>query len=169
MPSNKILAKKQAQVAELTEKIKNAPGGVFVDYKGINAEDDTKLRKELREAGADYFVVKNTLLKLALDGAGISGAEDYLKGSTAIALGTDVITAPKILYTYQQEAAKKNKTYSIKAGFIDGKIADKALVEEYAQLPSKEVLLSKLLFLLQSPMQRLAIGLSEVAKQKESA
>ena len=80
MPSESVLAQKQQFVADLAEKLKNAAGGVLVDYKGITVEDDTKLRKELREAGIDYFVVKNKLLKRACEAAGIEGLDDVLVG-----------------------------------------------------------------------------------------
>lgn len=165
MPSDKVLQLKEAFVDELAEKLKNSACGVLVDYKGINVASDTKLRKELREAGVDYFVVKNTLLKRALEKAGLPGLDEHLEGTTAIGLAKeDIIIAPKILYK-QVEASKG--AFRIKAGFIDGAITDEATIVEYAKLPSKEVLVSKLLFMLQSPMQRMAIAISEIAKKNE--
>ena len=165
MASEKILQQKQAYVDELAKKLENAAGGVIVDYKGISVADDTKLRKELREAGVDYFVVKNTLLRRAAEKAGITGIEEHLEGTTAIALHeSDIISAPKILFK-QSEASGDN--FNIKIGFIGKEAISVAEVEEYAKLPSKEVLISKLLFMLQSPMQRLAIAASEIAKKKE--
>ena len=153
MPSESVLAKKQQFVADLAEKLKNAAAGVLVDYKGITVEDDTKLRKELREAGVDYFVVKNKLLKRACDIAGLEGLDDVLSGTTAIAISTeDIIVAPKILH---------------KTGFVDGKVISKEEVEEYAKLPSKETLLSQLVFMLQSPIQRFAIAINEIAKKND--
>src|SRR5690625_4060992 len=85
MPSEKILTAKQAYVAELKEKIANSVAGVVVDYKGINVADDTKLRKELREAGVEYFVVKNTMLRLAISGTELEGMNEVLEGTTALA------------------------------------------------------------------------------------
>ncbi len=165
MPSKSILEQKQAYVAELAEKLKAAAGGVLVDYKGISVEDDTKLRKELRENGVDYFVVKNTLLKRAAEAAGIEGLEPALSGTTAIALHTeDIIVAPKLLY---KKAEKSDGKFAIKLGFIDGKVISKEEVEEYAKLPSKETLLSQLVFMLQSPIQRVAIAINEIAKKNE--
>ena len=165
MPSKSILEQKQAYVAELAEKLKAAAGGVLVDYKGISVEDDTKLRKELRENGVDYFVVKNTLLKRAAEVAGIEGLEPALSGTTAIALHTeDIIVAPKLLY---KKAEKSDGKFAIKLGFIDGKVISKEEVEEYAKLPSKETLLSQLVFMLQSPIQRVAIAINEIAKKNE--
>ena len=168
MPSESVIAKKQQFVEELTEKLKNAAGGVLVDYKGITVEDDTKLRKELRENGVDYFVVKNTLLKRALNAAGIEGLDSALEGTTAIALSNDdIIIAPKVL---NKKAEDSKGQFSIKLGFVDGKAISKEEVEAYAKLPSKETLLSQLVFMLQSPIQRLAIAISEIEKQQgESA
>lgn len=168
MPSESVLAKKQQFVEELTEKLKGAAGGVLVDYKGITVEDDTKLRKELRENGVDYFVVKNTLLKRACKAAGIEGLDSALEGTTAIALSSDdIIIAPKIL---NKKAEDSKGAFAIKLGFVDGKAISKEEVEAYAKLPSKETLLSQLVFMLQSPIQRLAIAISEIEKkQGESA
>jgi len=165
MPSQSILEQKQAFVAELADKLKAAAGGVLVDYKGISVEDDTKLRKELREAGVDYFVVKNTLLKRAADIAGIEGLEPALSGTTALALhNEDIIVAPKVL---NKKAEASDGKFAIKLGFIDGKAISKEEVEKYAKLPSKETLLSQLVFMLQSPIQRVAIAINEIAKKNE--
>ena len=165
MPSQKVLESKQQFVADLAEKIKNSACGVIVDYKGINVADDTILRKNLREAGVDYFVVKNTLLKRAAEIAGLDGLDAHLEGSTALALSKeDIIIAPKLLYK-QVEAS--NGKFDIKVGFIDGKAITKEEVVEYAKLPNKETLVAKLLFVLQSPVQKLAIAASEIAKKNE--
>lgn len=166
MASEKILQSKQQYVDELAAKLEKAAGGVIVDYRGITVAEDTVLRKELREAGVEYFVVKNTLLKRAAEKAGINGLAEHLEGTTAIAISEDdIIAGPKILFK-QVEASKG--AFSIKVGFIGKEAISAAVVEEYAKLPSKETLVSKLLFMLQSPMQRLAIAASEIAKKKES-
>ena len=165
MPSQKILESKQKFVEELAEKLKNSACGVIVDYKGINVADDTAMRKSLREADVDYFVVKNSLLKRAAEKAGLEGLDAHLEGTTAIALSKeDIIIAPKLIYK-QVEASKG--TFSIKVGFIDGKAITAEEVTEYAKLPDKNTLVSKLLFVLQSPMQKLAIAASEIAKKNE--
>ncbi len=165
MPSESVLAQKQKFVDDLAEKLKSAAGGVLVDYKGISVEDDTKLRKDLRENGVDYFVVKNTLLKRAAEKAGIDGLEPALSGTTAIAISNeDIIIAPKLLY---KKAESSDGKFSIKLGFVDGKAISKEEVEAYAKLPSKETLLSQLVFMLQSPMQRLAIAINEIAKKND--
>ena len=168
MPSALVLEQKKQIVADLTEQLQNSVAGVVVDYKGINVADDTKLRKELRENGVDYFVVKNTLLKRALNAAGIEGLDSALEGTTAIALSNDdIIVAPKVL---NKKAEDSKGQFTIKLGFVDGKAISKEEVEAYAKLPSKETLLSQLVFMLQSPIQRLAIAISEIEKkQGESA
>ena len=165
MPSQSILEQKQAYVADLAEKLKAAAGGVLVDYKGISVEDDTKLRKELRESGVEYFVVKNTLLKRAAEIAGIDGLEPALSGTTALALhAEDIIVAPKLL---NKKAEASDGKFAIKLGFVDGQVISKEEVEKYAKLPSKETLLSQLVFMLQSPIQRVAIAINEIAKKNE--
>ena len=165
MPSQKVLESKQQFVSELADKLKSSACGVLVDYKGINVADDTMLRKSLREAGVDYFVVKNTLLKRAAEQAGIEGLDAHLEGTTALALTKeDIIIAPKLLYK-QVEASKG--AYSIKVGFIDGQTITAEEVTEYAKLPDKDTLVAKLLFVLQSPIQKLAIAASEIAKKNE--
>ncbi len=164
MPSESVLAQKQQFVSELTEKLKKAAGGVIVDYKGITVEEDTALRKELRENNVDYFVVKNTLLRRAAEAAGIEGLEPALSGTTAIALSDeDIVVAPKIL---NKKSEDSKGAFAIKLGFVDGKVITKEEVEVYAKLPSKETLLSQLVFMLQSPMQRLAIAISEIEKKQ---
>lgn len=164
MPSESVLAQKQQFVSELTEKLKKAAGGVIVDYKGITVEEDTALRKELRENNVDYFVVKNTLLRRAAEAAGIEGLEPALTGTTAIALSDeDIVVAPKIL---NKKSEDSKGAFAIKLGFVDGKVITKEEVEVYAKLPSKDTLLSQLVFMLQSPMQRLAIAISEIEKKQ---
>lgn len=157
MPSAKVLEQKQQQVSALTESFKKANVGVLVDYKGITVDKDTKLRKQLREAGCEYKVVKNTLLRLAFKEAGIEGLDEHLNGTTAIAYSENgYADAPKILSDY----AKDNDTFQIKAGFIDGDAADASSIEALAKLPSKEVLISQVLAGFNSPIQGLANVLS---------
>lgn len=166
MPSTKILKAKEKYVEELSQKLKESACGVITNYKSINVADDTMLRKSMREAGVDYFVVKNSLLSRACEKAGITGLDEHFHEETALALSKDdIIIAPKLVYG---QVDKSKGAYKIKAGFIEGKAVDAGVITEYAQLPSKEVLVSKLLFMLQSPMQRLAIAASEIAKKGES-
>lgn len=177
MPSQKILEQKQAQVAALTETLKGSVAGVIVSYKGINVEDDTKLRKSLREAGCKYQVVKNSLLSRALKEAGIDGLDNVLEGTTAVAINeSDYTAGAKILTEY----AKKSESFKVKAGYIDGAAVDAASVTALAELPSKEVLIATVLGTLNAPIQGLAnvlqgtirglaIALNAVCEQKAAA
>lgn len=161
MPSEKVLLSKKKKVAELTEKLKSSCAGVLVDYKGINANADTVLRRELREVNVEYKVVKNTLLRLSLKDANISNLSALLEGSTAIAISeNDHIAASKVLCKF----AKDNEFFTIKAGFIDGKMIDACVVHELANMPSKDVLISKLLGSLNSPITGLAMVLNGTLK-----
>ena len=167
MPSQKVLESKQQFVNDLADKLKNAACGVLVDYKGINVADDTVLRKSLREAGVEYFVVKNTLLRRAAEAVGIEGLDEHLEGTTALALAKDdIITAPKLLYK-QVEASKG--AFSIKVGFVEGKAITAEEVIEYAKLPDKDTLVAKFLYVLQAPIQKLAIAASEIAKKNDES
>lgn len=149
MPSEKILEQKKQVVAALTESLKSACTGVVVNYKGITVAEDTKLRKELREAGDDYMVVKNTLLRLALKDAGIDGLDHVLEGTTAIAISKDnYVSGAKILAKF----AETNKKFEIKAGFVDGGAISVDGVKELASLPPKEVLIAKALGGLNAPI-----------------
>lgn len=163
MPSEKILSQKQAYVKELEEKLKNSVAGVVVDYKGISVADDTKLRRELREAGVEYTVVKNTMLRFAIAGLGYTEMEKVLEGSTAIAISKeDPIAVAKILGKYAE--ASKGK-FSIKAGYMDGKEMDVAGVEELSKLPGKQELLSMLCSALQGNIRGLAVALNAIAEK----
>ena len=163
MPSEKILSAKKEQVAQLKEKISAAVAGVVVDYQGISVADDTKLRKELREAGVEYMVVKNTLLRFALEGTGFEGLDNVLEGSTAIAVSAeDPIAAAKILAKY---ADNKDTKFDIKAGFMDGQVMNKDEVLAIAKLPGKEGLLSMLLSALTGNIRGLAVALNAIAEK----
>ena len=153
MPSVKVLEEKKQMVADLTNKLKNATAGVLVDYQGINVEQDTKLRTELREAGVDYFVFKNTLTRLAVKECGFEELLPVLVKMTAIAVSdTDPVAPAKILASY----ADKIPTFNIKAGFVDGAVIDVQGVNRLATMPSKEELIAKVLGTLQSPASGLA-------------
>lgn len=164
MPSAKILESKQARVEALTEMLKNATAGVIVDYKGITVEEDTKLRKELREAGVNYFVEKNSMLRFAAKNAGLEGLTEVLKGTSAIALTDGDETAPaRILGKFAEEAKEK---FNLKAGFIGEEIYDEKGVTALSKIPSRETLLAQLLGSLQAPMQNLAATLQALVDKK---
>ena len=149
----KVLEQKKQIVADLTEELKAACAGVVVDYKGTSVSDDTALRKELREAGVHYFVVKNTLLGRAAEEAGLGEMKSVLEGTTAIAISTDDYTAAaRILKKF----ADAHENFSIKCGFLDGAVVDTATVESLAKLPSREVLLATVLGAFQAPIAAFA-------------
>lgn len=175
MASEKMIAKKQQAVETLTEQLKNSVAGVLVDYKGINVENDTKLRKELREAGIEYTVVKNSLLTRACDIAGFEGLKSCLTGTTALALSKeDPVVAAKILAKYTGK--ESSDPFQLKAGFVDGDVLDAAGVLALSKLPSKEELIAKMLGSMNAPisglvnvlnanLRGLAIVISEIAKK----
>ncbi len=165
LPSAKVLEEKKAVVAELTEKLQNACVGIVVDYKGIDVATDTAMRKELREAGVDYFVAKNTLLRRAAEGASLSELNASFEGTTSVALSTDDYTAvAKIISKYADD---KETNFNIKNAFIDGAIASKEEIARLAKLPSREGMLAQLAGGLNNIIAGLAIALNAVKEKNE--
>lgn len=154
---------KEAKVAEIKEKLERAQGIVLSTYQGLNVEEDTQLRKALREAGVEYRVYKNTLVTLAAKELGIEGLEQYLEGPVSIALGYDDPTAPARVLN---EFAKTHKKLELKAGVVDGQLYGEAQIKEIASIPSKEVLIAKLLGSFRAPLSNLVYLLDAIAKQK---
>ena len=166
MPNAKVLEQKQKIVEELKGKIDAAVTGILVDYRGINVADDTALRKELRENGVDYFVVKNTLLSRAIEGTDLEGMKSVLEGTTAIALSNEDYAAPaRILSKF----ADKSETFNIKAGFIDGAIADLDTIGAIAKLPSREVLLATVVGAFQAPIAAFARAVQAIVDKNGEA
>jgi len=166
MPSKVILEQKQKVVAELAEQIKNSVAGVLVNYQGITVEDDTKMRKALREAGVKYMVVKNTLTGRACEEAGYGEMKQHLNGMTAIAISANDAVAPaKVLKEY----AEKVESFKILAGYLDGAVIDEKTVMDLAAIPSKETLIAKFLGSIQSPLYGLAYALQAIVDQKSEA
>ena len=165
MPNASVLEKKQQQVAELAEKISGAVTGVVVDYKGITVADDTALRKELRENGVEYFVVKNTILSRAI-GTSVEGMKSVLEGTTALALSKeDYTAAARILCKF----AEGHDNFKVKSGFLDGEVADIATIESLAKLPTKEVLLATVCSAFQAPIAAFARVLQAIVDKDETA
>ncbi len=159
MPSTQVLESKKQIVADLTERMQNATAGVIVTYQGITVENDTALRAELRKAGVEYSVIKNTLIKRACENVGYTELTGVLEGMSAIATSeNDPVAAAKILKKY----ADKVESFEVKAGFVDGKVLDAAGVNNLAELPSKEILIGKILGSLQSSLYGLAHVLQAV-------
>lgn len=170
---------KQAIVAELKEKLIAAKGMVLTSYSGLTVAQDTKLRSKLREAGVEYRVVKNTMTRIAAREAEIEGLEQYLEGTTAIAMSTEDAVAPaKVISDFIKE--NKLEALTIKAGMVEGKVIDADNVKALASLPSREVLIAKALGSMQAPIsgfvnvlqgtiRNVVYALEAVRKQKESA
>ncbi|MBE6953007.1 MAG: 50S ribosomal protein L10 [Ruminococcaceae bacterium] len=164
MPTNKVLAEKQAVVDALTERLQNAQAGVLCEYKGITVEADTALRRELREAGVTYTVVKNTLLRRAANNCGYGELDSVLHGTTALATSDSDLTAPARIIA---EYVKKSKSqFAIKAGILEGKVIDIATVEKLATLPNRETLLSMLLSALTGNLRGLAVAINAIVEKE---
>ncbi len=161
---SKAIEQKKVLVEEITEKLKNSVTTVIVDYRGLNVSAITELRKQLREAGVEFKVYKNTLTRRAAEAAGLEGLTEVLTGPNAIAFSTEDAVAPaKIINNF----AKENEALEIKAGIIEGTIATADDIKALAELPSREGLLSMLLSVLQAPMRNFALAVKAVADQKE--
>ena len=164
MPSNKVLKAKQQVVVELAEKMNRANSGVLVNYCGITVEEDTALRKQMREANVEYSVVKNTLLNFAVKDTDLSGLCPYLEGPTALAIGIDDPIAPIRIVS---EFIEKNKKLEIKTGFFEGRMLEQAEIEKIAKLPSKETLLARAFGGLKAPISAFARVINQIKEQKE--
>lgn len=164
MPNAKVLSEKQAIVAELTEKIQKATAGVIVDYKGITVEEDTALRKECREGGVDYAVVKNTLLRFAFNNVGLNELDDQLNGATSLAVCMDDPVAPARVIA--EFAKKLNGKFEIKGGFMDGKVVSLETVNALAAIPALPVLQAQVLGTMLAPISALACVLKQIAEKQ---
>ena len=152
-------------VKQLTEKLKDAKAMVLVDYRGINVNEDTELRRKARETGIDYFVAKNRLVKIALQEVGVeANFDDLLEGTTSFALGyEDGIAPSKSVYDFGKTLKDK---FVIKGGMLDGARVDAATIESLAKLPSREEMLGQVAYGLMSPIRMLAVALSNLSEQK---
>ena len=154
---------KEQKVAEIKEKLEKAQAIVLSKYQGLTVEEDTQLRKNLREAGVEYRVYKNTLVTLAAKELGIEGIAEYLEGPVSIAFGYDDVTAPaRILNDF----SKDHKALELKAGVVDGEFYDVDKIKQLATIPSKEVLIAKLLGSIKSPISSFARVISAIADSK---
>ena len=164
MASEKILNQKKAEVSDLAAKIKDAKLVLLTDYRGINVEDVTNLRTQLRNTNAEYKVIKNNITKRALAEAGIEGLEEKLVGPTAVIMSSeDYLEPTKAIYKF----SKDNDFYKIKGGVIEGKVMTAEEIITLAKLPSKETLLSMLAGALLGNISKLAVALDQVKVQKE--
>ncbi len=160
MPSASVLEQKKQVVAQLSERLAGSIAGVVVEYKGITVADDTALRKELREAGVEYTVVKNTLLSLAIKGTSLEPMSEVLEGTTAIATSKDdYVAAARVLNNY----AEKIESFNLKTGYIDGEVISDDKLKELATLPSREVLLSMVANVFSAPIASFARAVQAIA------
>ena len=165
MPSEKILEAKKKIVADLVADYKEAQSFVFVDARGLTVEQDTALRTEMRKNGVNYKVVKNTTLNLVFKELGIEGLDDMFKGPTAVAYSKEDMMAPaKVSKKFADDFEK----LTIKGGIIEGKVATVAEVEALAAVPSKDVLLSQIVYALLFPITKLAMLTKATAEKLEA-
>jgi large subunit ribosomal protein L10 len=156
---------KEAKVSEIKEKMEKAQGIIFAKYQGLTVEEDTELRKSLREAGVEYKVYKNTLTTLAAKELGFDGIVDVLQGPLSVAFGYEDPTVPaKVLNDF----AKTHKKLELVAGIVQGEIFDAAKVSQLATIPAREVLIAKLLGSFKAPLSNLAYLLNAIAEKKET-
>ena len=153
---------KQPIVAAIAEDVKDAQSVVLVDYRGLTVAQDTELRKQLREAGIIYKVCKNTMMKRAFEGTDFAGLNEYLEGPSAIAIAKEDATAPARIIC---EFAKTANKLEVKAGVCEGKVYDVAGVQELAKVPTREVLLGRLLGSMQSPVANFARVIKQIAEK----
>ena len=165
MPNAKVLEAKKAVVAELTEKLQNAASGVLVDYKGITVAEDTALRTELRKNEVEYAVVKNTLTRFAVEGAGLGELSECLNGTTSLAIShSDPIAPMRVINKFAKQF--NGSKFVIKAGFMDGRILPLEEILAIAELPAKEVLQAQVLGTMLAPISGLACVLKQICEKQ---
>lgn len=164
MPNAKVLEEKQQLVNEVTAKLQESSCTVVADYRGLTVAQVTQLRKNLREAGVEFQVLKNSLVRRATAEANLTELDAVLTGPTAVAFGKDVVAPAKVLSDF----AKKNDKLQIKGGVVEGRVVDPAQIKALADLPSREGLLSMLLSVLQAPMRNFALAVKAVAEKQEA-
>lgn len=164
MGNAKVIEQKQLKVNDVTAKLRESSCTVVADYRGLTVKQVTELRKQLREAGVEFQVLKNTLVRRATAEAQLTDLDAVLSGPTAVAFSKDDLVAPaKIL----NEFSKKNDKLQIKAGVVEGKVVDVNQIKALADLPSRDGLLSMLLSVLQAPMRNFALAVKAVGEKQE--
>ena len=164
MPNAKVLAKKQGDAEELKNKFEKSKLVILADYRGINVEDITKIRSDLRKTNSEYVVAKNSTLRFAVKGTDIESIADKFEGPTAVTFSyEDYVTPAKVLYDY----AKDSEFYKIKGGIMDGKVISSEEVIKLAKLPSREMLLTQLATVLLANIRNVAVVLDQVRQKKE--
>jgi large subunit ribosomal protein L10 len=169
MPNAQVLESKKAIVAALEDQLKNAQSGVLVDYSGITVEQDTALRNKLRAAGVSYSVVKNTMVRRALDDAGLNELDGVLHGNTALAVGTDDPIVPIRAISDAIKDMGSESKFHIKAAFLEGKVLSESEIAQMAQLTSKNDLIAQVLGVMQAPIVSLAAVVAAIVESKGGA
>ena len=160
---SKNLEVKKGVVADIKQKFEKAQSAVLVDYRGLNVAEDTELRNQLRKAGVEYAVLKNTMINLAVKDMGLDDMKSHLEGPTAVAFGMEDAVAPaKILSDF----AKKNKKLTVKCGVCDGAYLDEAGVTALANTPSREVLIAKIMGSMMSSVSKFVYALEAIRKKQ---
>lgn len=159
-----IIEKKKQLVEEIADKFRASQSTILVDYRGLDVAEITQLRKELREAGVDYKVYKNTMTQRAAEAAELSELNDVLVGPTAIAFSNEDVIAPARIIN---DFAKKHTALEIKGGVIEGNVATLDQIKELADLPDYDGMVAMLLSVLQAPVRNLAYATKAIADQKE--
>jgi large subunit ribosomal protein L10 len=165
MANAKIIQAKQQEVDAIATKLRESSSTVVADYRGLNVAQVTLLRKQLREAGIEFQVLKNSLVSRAAASAELNDLDAVLTGPTAVAFSSDVVAPAKILSDF----AKKNDALKIKGGIVEGRFVDAAQVKALADLPSREGLLSMLLSVLQAPVRNFALAVKAVSEKNEAS
>lgn len=161
---SKIIEQKQQVVSEIADKFRASQSTILVDYRGLDVAEVTELRAQLREAGIDYKVYKNTMTRRAVEEVELTELNDILVGPTAIAFSADDVVAPaKVLSNF----AKEHEALEIKGGVVEGSIATLEQINELGNLPNYEGMLSMLLSVLQAPVRNFAYATKAIAEQKE--
>ena len=160
---SKNIEAKKGVVADIRQKFEKAQSAVLVDYRGLNVAEDTELRNQLRKAGVEYAVLKNTMINLAVKDMGIDDIKAHLEGPTAVAFGYEDAVAPaKVL----SEFIKKSKKMTIKCGVCDGAYIDEAGVQSLANTPSREVLIAKIMGSMMSSVSKFVYALEAIRKKQ---
>jgi len=166
LANEKVIQAKQDAVDVVAAKLQNSVTTVVADYRGLNVSQVTELRKQLREAGVEFQVLKNTLLRRATAAAELTELDGILTGPTAIAFSnSDAVAPAKILNDF----AKKNEALKLKGGVVEGRVIDADQIKALAELPSRDGLLSMLLSVLQAPMRNFALAVKAVAEKEEQS
>ncbi|CAM3764170.1 MULTISPECIES: 50S ribosomal protein L10 [Paenibacillus] len=166
MANAKVIQAKQEAVEVIAAKLRESVTTVVADYRGLNVSQVTELRKQLREAGVEFQVLKNSLLRRATAAAELSELDEVLTGPTAVAFGTNDAVAPaKILNDF----AKKNEALKLKGAVVEGRVVGESEIKALAELPSREGLLSMLLSVLQAPVRNFALAVKAVAEKEEQS